>query len=527
MDAFTKSYSQDQIRRRRLRMVIPAYPAFNIYSGVADKMTALGPLYVATALRDVKGWDVEVIDENNYRRGGPRGADGMPDHAALQRLRPADAVGLYGGLTSTVPRLLQVASYYRAQTVPTIAGGQHFAPETTAEALRQGVDFVVRGEGEEAIKDLLGVIEGRRRSETVLGVDYVVDGEVVHMPDRPQTEDLDQLPVPDFSLLRYANVKIYPVGRVRGCGMDCEFCTVKGRPRCASAEKLLEQFSSLYEKRGARSFFIVDDLFGQDRAETLLLCRRLAEYQESVNTRFRIMVQIRLDKARDTELLGAMRAAGINRVAIGFETPIAEELEAMNKRLRPEQMLELARTYSRAGFGVHGMFIFGYPMHDGQGFQMGVRERMKRFKRFIRKSRIDTLQVLLPVPLPGTELRERLKREGRVYSTEVVGWEYYDGNFPLFEPDEPLTAEEMQGALRNIMGSFYRGTRAVSVVLNVLSFPVLVFHLHNLRAGWRRWYKRWFNSVVGFAGWRILCRWRGQFSKGDFERKLAEARRVL
>ncbi len=80
-------------RRRRIRIVIPAYPAFNIYSHVARITTALGPVSVATAVHEVEGWDVEVIDENNYRRSAPRNSSGLPDHEALQGLRPADVVG--------------------------------------------------------------------------------------------------------------------------------------------------------------------------------------------------------------------------------------------------------------------------------------------------------------------------------------------------------------------------------------------------------------------------------------------------
>ena len=68
-------------KRYLLRIIAPAYPAFNIYSFVADKTTAVGPLYVATSAKEVSGWDVEVIDENNLRRFGPkdpyRGADHM------------------------------------------------------------------------------------------------------------------------------------------------------------------------------------------------------------------------------------------------------------------------------------------------------------------------------------------------------------------------------------------------------------------------------------------------------------------
>ena len=67
-------------KRRRLRIVVPAYPAFNIYSHVARITTALGPVSVASAVNETEGWDVEVIDENNLRRYGPRSYSGGADH---------------------------------------------------------------------------------------------------------------------------------------------------------------------------------------------------------------------------------------------------------------------------------------------------------------------------------------------------------------------------------------------------------------------------------------------------------------
>ena len=114
-------------KRRRMRMVIPSFAAFNIYSHIAGKTTALGPLCVATAVHAMEGWDVEVIDENNFSLYGPRNAQGDADHEFLQSRRPADVVGFYGGLTSTIPRLYALAKFYKAQGVVTIAGGQHFA----------------------------------------------------------------------------------------------------------------------------------------------------------------------------------------------------------------------------------------------------------------------------------------------------------------------------------------------------------------------------------------------------------------
>ena len=60
-------------KRHRLRIIDPVYPAFNVYSYSARRTTPLGPVCVATAANEMEGWDVEVVDENNLRRYGPKG----------------------------------------------------------------------------------------------------------------------------------------------------------------------------------------------------------------------------------------------------------------------------------------------------------------------------------------------------------------------------------------------------------------------------------------------------------------------
>ena len=514
-------------KRFRLRLIIPAYPSFNIYSHVARRTTALGPVCVASVVNEMGGWDVEIIDENNFSRYGPKTAGGEADHAFLQQLRPADIVGLYGGLTSTIPRLYEIARFYKERGVIIVAGGQHFVEDNIAEALNTGIDYVVIGEGEETTKELLQAIEGKRDIHEVRGIVFLDKGKIVSTPAREPLTDFDKLPLPNFSLVRYANISLYPVGRIRGCGMDCEFCTVKGKPRPASPERLLENIRFLAETNDARHFFIVDDLFGQQRDETIRFCDMLTDYQKSIGARLDFTVQIRLDKAKDAELLSAMRQAGINSVAIGFESPIEEELKAMNKRVRPEDMISLARAYHRFGFLVHGMFIFGYPLKEGAGFKMPAKERIKRFKSFIRKTKIDTVQVLLPVPLYGTEFRRRLARQGRIYSRQDIGWEYYDGNFPVFEPDEPITAEELQASMRKIMGKFYQFKYVFILGLHIFSLPALVFFLHNIKTGWRKWYRTWRNNLTRLGGWVIMKGWISQFKKGKFLQKLKEAKEHL
>ncbi|MFA5069018.1 MAG: radical SAM protein [Candidatus Omnitrophota bacterium] len=511
-------------KRYRLRIVSPAYPALNIYSYNARRTTPLGPVCVGSAVNEMESWDVEIIDENNLRWYGPKADIKGADHQFLQRLRPADIVGLYGGLTSTIPRLYEIANFYKEKGIVTIAGGQHFVDENIKEALSSGIDYVVIGEGEETIKELLQALVEERNISSVNGIAFMKDGEVVYTQSRKPITDFDKLPLPDFSLVRYAHIQVYQVERIRGCGMDCEFCTVKGKPRFASPERLLERISFLLETKDARKFFVVDDLFGQQREETIRFCNMLRDYQRDIGRRLDLGVQIRLDKAKDPELLSAMRQAGINFVAIGFESPIEEELKAMNKRLKLADMLELTKIFRKFGFLIHGMFIFGYPMTYDIHFKMSVHERIKHFRRFIAKAHLDTFQVMLPIPLPGTELRKRLERDNRIYSRRELGWEYYDGNFALFEPDAPMTPEEMQASPMKIMGMIYRFKYIFMIALNVFSFPCMIFFLHNIRYGWKMWYRQWRQSLIRSVGWITMKRWESVFKKDDFLYKLQKAK---
>ncbi len=515
----------ETVRRRLFRMIIPKYPAFNIYSHIARKTTALGPVCVATAVSKLPGWDAEIIDENNFRAPGPVDDSGAPDHTALQAARPADAVGFYGGLSSTVPRLLTLAGHYSRAGVFTVGGGYHLSA-LPGEALAAGLDAVVIGEGEETIGELLAARFSGGSLEAIPGIALLKSGAVRSTLERPPIEDFEGLPLPDFGLLRYARMGVYPIGRVRGCGANCEFCAVKGRPRCASPERLLAQISWLAESRRARQFFIVDDQFAQDRAETVRFCRLLAEYRRATGLRFFITAQIRLDCARDAELLAAMRDAGIRNLAIGIESPIEEELRAMGKKLRVAEMVELARRYHDHGFLVHGMFIFGYPVRGGSDFRMSATERVRRFRTFIRRARLDTVQVLLPVPLPGTEFRARMEQDGRVFPLAEFGWEYYDGNFPLIVPDSPMTPADMQESILKVMGRFYHILRMSGVALHTLRFPLAMLPLTDPKTRWRRWYRRWRNDVIGSVGYFIMRNWQTQFKDGAFRRKLALAGRL-
>jgi hypothetical protein len=106
------------------------------------------------------------------------------------------------------------------------------------------------------------------------------------------------------------------------------------------------------------------------------------------------------------------------------------------------------------------MFIFGYPASKnakGNSF-LTIKERAQYFKKFFKKSGIDTIQLLNAVPLPGSELRSRLESEGRLLPLSMVGWDKYDGLFLCYDPrPDGLDAFDLQNMPKILMKKRYLG----------------------------------------------------------------------
>jgi radical SAM superfamily enzyme YgiQ (UPF0313 family) len=451
-------------------------------------MPPLGAIYVASAVKQAGGWDVEVIDELNWASRTSAillKKDPVEDHRQLQNRRCAKVVGFYGGLTSTIPRLLKIARFYRSLGVPTVAGGAH-VDALPDELLMNGINIAVHGEGEETILEILRSISENLPLSGISGISYVEpDGRITRTESRPPLCNLDSRPTPDFSLLAEMRrpLKLIPFERTRGCNYQCEFCIVNDRfgpCRSASPEHVAAEVE-LRVKQGFRTFFCVDDNFAQGREGTMKLLSLIREMSKRLHAPLNFTIQVRSSVGRDEKLMEAMRDAGVKMVAIGLESPISEELLEMDKHQTPEQIEKDIRALKRWGFLIHGMFIFGYPVEQANSsIQMTLKERGDRFYKFIKSTALDTIQVLKPVPVPGSRLAERLRRQGRIFPRNLVGWERYDGNFLCFLPDG-VSARELQVQATRILRRFYSP-------LNFLKFPLLAFStpVEILRLGFQR-----------------------------------------
>jgi radical SAM superfamily enzyme YgiQ (UPF0313 family) len=312
-----------------------------------------------------------------------------------------------------------------------------------------------------------------------------------------------------------------------------------------------------YADMGYKTFFFTDDNFAQDIPSTIELCKRIGDYRRNFKKKIRLVVQVRTDVAEHDELVEAMRYAGVSTLAIGYESPIDEELRAMRKGVTVQKLVNRTRRLRRH-FYIHGMFIFGYPTFRDSAHKtkLDLEQRKRAYARFFRQSKIDTVQVLNAVPLPGSKLRKRLEEEDRILPQDVVGWDKYDGSFLCYKPDEGVDAQQLQDMPRLLMKKRYLGSFPLRWLnygywmhwsyYATIGFPVQIsvsytrgffsnlfkgrkpatylrkpniFHEPLIEA-WHDVARKWRNLSVRTYGAQIVKRWTREYKKMHYPRLL-------
>jgi radical SAM superfamily enzyme YgiQ (UPF0313 family) len=391
-------------------------------------MPRLGSVLLSTILKQ-NGYEVKAFVEN--------AAD--PDWSYIEN---SDVVCI-STITSTALRAYQIGKRIMAKGIPVIMGGVHpsFLPE---EALEYS-DFVIRGEGEHALLELMKHIDGGGLPVTsIQGLSFKKkNGVIVHNPSRPLLETLDGLPEPDFSLVHnWDSSKTYPVSTSRGCPFNCSFCSVIqmfGRKyRFKSIDSALGEMRHAAAASKATKF-IVDDNFTANKERT----KEILNAMISEGIRMRWAAQVRTDVARDDELLRLMADSGCHTVHIGFESINPRTLEAYNKKQKKEDIVSCIKSVRDHGIHINGMFVFGADTDDIDTIQETV--------HFAVTNGIDTIQLAVLTPLPGTKFFDEMKINGRLLTTD---WTKYNAQYVVFMPKQ-MTPRSLQVETAQAWEKFY------------------------------------------------------------------------
>lgn len=385
--------------------------------------------------------------------------------------------------------------------VKIVIGGYHATlmfEETAASNEAQWIDFLVRGEGEEACRRLVNAMAGRDNLADIPSLSYKMDGVFTH---NPRGENLDlsslKLPIRDKRRLTWGyhilHSKIELIETSRGCTRSCNFCSMKhmyGRTfRTYPISRVLADIDDIYYQRKTKYIFITDDNMVLKPSRVMELCDAIIarKYDD-----LRIIVQADcVSMAQNEEMVAKMAAAGFCSVFLGIENGSKKNLSVADKGNIVEYANKAIENCHKNGMMVIGGLIFGFPEDD----EDSIRENYE----YLKSINADAAYCQVMTPYPKTGMRQYLLDQELV--TNKTDYKKYNGLWANVRT-KYLDSEQLQ----------YQYWYQRQVVLGFWDPPAQV-----RSQGWA-WISIWrfmFKPLLKFRYSRILKKigWQGRYLK--------------
>jgi anaerobic magnesium-protoporphyrin IX monomethyl ester cyclase len=357
-------------------------------------------------------------------------------------------------ITATLPEAVKVLDNAKKVNpgIVTVIGGGHttFMYE---ETLREhaSVDYIVMGEGEITLEELLRCLDAGGDPFKVLGLAYRQDGGVVTTPPRPRVKDLDSLGRA-WDLIEWNKYTyfVYPGSRLgiintsRGCQSNCTFCSQRKFWEQSWRHRSVE--SVVREVRGLHRKFQVDTILLGDEYPTASRkhWERLLDALIAENLPIRFLMETRIeDIVRDKEIMWKYKKAGFVHIYVGVEATDQETLDLIQKDLKvgtSKQALDILHSH---GIVTETSFILGFP-HE-------TPDTVKRTLELSQWYNPDFAHYLAITPWPYADLYADVK-------DDIVIKDYSKYNLiePIIKPKN-MTLEQIDRAILECYRDFYMG----------------------------------------------------------------------
>jgi radical SAM superfamily enzyme YgiQ (UPF0313 family) len=400
----------------RYKHVLALYPYFGSGTAAMGLFPPTGLEYIAANMKDLVG-RVTLLDlrhEKHYRN----------PEALGQFIRDQiDLVCISVVWESQFEKVCDFIAQLPAE-VTTIVGGHKATQEVEHLFARcPNVDVVVRGEGEEVIRQIVAETPWR----DIRGLSYRDNGQVVHNDIHP-LPDITQIAFPDRSLRRHdyravmygvtvSRHRFDTILSTRGCPFRCKFCTFSLNPlgqKRSYTERPVESVIAELQTVTADVVLFSDDNFFTNPQRAERICDLILAHK--IDKTF--VVQTRIDVARHPRLLDKARQAGFKVFLIGIESPHDRILEQLQKGITQQQIREAFAVLTRYDFWLHGYFIYG---NVGE-----TREEMLYIPTFAREIGLDSISFQKLRIEKFSPLKEVVERTPGYYYERIGGPVYSD-----------------------------------------------------------------------------------------------------
>ena len=276
--------------------------------------------------------------------------------------------------------------------------------------LNKGADYVLLGEGEISLKELVFKLVNNEQIDLLKGIVYKNDLDYTINPKREVLKNLDELPMPAWDLIdinaykevwsRSGKKFTLNIATTRGCPYKCNWCAkpIYGvRYNSHSPEYITKLISTLKENYSVTNFWMCDDIFGLK-----------PKWVQNFNTalkkaelRITYTIQSRVDLLLKEDTIEALAESGLKEVWVGAESGSQKILDAMDKGTQLNQIYKATQLLKLKNIKVAFFIQFGY-LNE-------TKDDISKTIEMIKELQPDNIGVSVSYPLPGTKFYEMVK----------------------------------------------------------------------------------------------------------------------
>lgn len=315
------------------------------------------------------------------------------------------------------------------------------------------VDYIIRGEGEETLLELLQMLVQEEQSPlSTTGLSCRVAGRPHSNPDRPLLHDLDVIPFP-YEDLTQLNNKIIYYETSRGCPFNCQYClssTLHG-VRYFSMERIKKEIKFFVDS-GVRQVKLVDRTFNCNKQHSLAIIRYILELNGKTNFHFEIGADL-----LDDEVISVLAQApkDMFQFEIGVQSTNETALREISRAMNLNKLKQNIKALQKAGNShMHLDLIAGLPYEDFNSFGNSFDE--------VHALLPEMLQLGFLKLLKGSGVRRRAKEYGIEFNEftpyEVLNtkWISYDDLIRLKEIEHILELYYNSGRFQNSLSYLFK-----------------------------------------------------------------------
>jgi len=291
--------------------------------------------------------------------------------------------------------------------------GTHVTTMPKPTLKEEAVDYVIVGEPDFILRDVINALEDKEDIEKIRGVAFRKNGEIIITGMGHTIDNLDDVPFPARELIPNAEY-FNPVAKrlpyttmlsSRGCPALCTFCsavTLYGHKfRARSPKNVVDEIEQCVKELGIREVFFRDETFTFNKKRAIEICKEMIDRKIDIT----FIINSRVNTV-DDDTLYWLKKAGCHLIKFGVESGSQQILDNIKKGEKLETIRNAYKMCKKIGFETWAFFILGLP---GE-----TKDTIKNTIKFAKEIDPDFPKFHILKPYPNSDIYKELMEKNLI-----------------------------------------------------------------------------------------------------------------